>query len=159
MICTTGIFHHCSHSPYTRTWVTYMYLYMAHSPSIVPFASPVSTYLAPSSCDRNRPPRSQVARKLLPFVPRCSLVPSPPNSQPSLGFPEPNVHLIRAHHKSPSQCPEQWGLSHDRLCMAGWPFSWPCRSPYRTSTHTIYRILYALPHSHMFSHLPQVPTP
>jgi hypothetical protein len=55
----------------------------------------VSTYLAPSSCDRNRPPRSQVACKLLPLVPHCSLAPSPPNSQPSSGFPEPNVHLIR----------------------------------------------------------------
>jgi hypothetical protein len=61
----------------------------------IPLLVLVSTYLAPSSCDRNRPPRSQVACKLLPFVPHCSLVPSTPNSRPSLGFPEPNVHLIR----------------------------------------------------------------
>jgi hypothetical protein len=60
-----------------------------------PLLTLVSTYLAPSSCDRNRPPRFQVACKLLPFVPHCSLVPSPPNSQPALGFPELNVHLIR----------------------------------------------------------------
>ncbi len=46
-----------------------------------------STYLAPSSCDRNRPPRSQVVCKLLPLVPHCSLVSSPPKSQPFLGFP------------------------------------------------------------------------
>ncbi len=73
-----------------------MYLYMARSPcQKIPLLALVSTYLAHSSCDRNRPPRSQVAHKLLPFVPHCSLVPSPPNSQPSLGFPEPNVHLIR----------------------------------------------------------------
>ncbi len=61
----------------------------------IPLLVPVSTYLAPSSCDRNRPPPSQVACKLLPFCPHCSLLPSPPNSQPLLGFPEPNVHLIR----------------------------------------------------------------
>ncbi len=34
----------------------------------LPFVSP-STYLAPSSCDRNRPPLSQVACKLTPFAP------------------------------------------------------------------------------------------
>ncbi len=34
----------------------------------IPFVSP-STYLAPSSCDRNRPPPSQVACKLTPFAP------------------------------------------------------------------------------------------
>ncbi len=70
---------------------------MAHSPCYeFPLLVPLSTYLAPSSCDRNRPPQSQVARKLTPFVPHCPLVPSPPNSQPFLGFPELNVHLIRA---------------------------------------------------------------
>ncbi len=40
---------------------------LAGSP-LLPFVSP-STYLAPSSCDRNRPPPSQVACKLTPFVP------------------------------------------------------------------------------------------
>ncbi len=40
---------------------------LAGSP-LLPFASP-STYLAPSSCDRNRPPPSQVAGKLTPFAP------------------------------------------------------------------------------------------
>jgi hypothetical protein len=38
------------------------------APLCVPFVSP-STYLAPSSCDRNRPPPSQVACKLTPFAP------------------------------------------------------------------------------------------
>jgi hypothetical protein len=37
-------------------------------PPCLPFVSP-STYLAPSSCDRNRPPQSQVACKLTPFAP------------------------------------------------------------------------------------------
>jgi hypothetical protein len=38
------------------------------APFCVPFVSPF-TYLAPSSCDRNRPPPSQVACKLTPFAP------------------------------------------------------------------------------------------
>jgi hypothetical protein len=37
-------------------------------PLCLPFVSPL-TYLAPSSCDRNRPPRSQVACKRTPFAP------------------------------------------------------------------------------------------
>ncbi len=70
---------------------------MAHSPCCeFPLIVPFSTYLAPSRCNRNGPPQSQVARKLIPFVPHCSLVPSPLNSQPFLGFPELNVHLIKA---------------------------------------------------------------
>ncbi len=38
------------------------------APLCVPFVPP-STYLAPSGCDRNRPPPSQVACKLTPFAP------------------------------------------------------------------------------------------
>ncbi len=37
-------------------------------PFVSPFVLP-STYLAPSSCDRNRPPPSQVTCKLTPFAP------------------------------------------------------------------------------------------
>ncbi len=37
-------------------------------PLCLPFVS-LLTYLAPSCCDRNRPPRSQVACKLTPFAP------------------------------------------------------------------------------------------
>jgi hypothetical protein len=37
-------------------------------PLLLPFVSP-STYLAPSSCDRNRPPSSQVVCKLTLFAP------------------------------------------------------------------------------------------
>jgi hypothetical protein len=37
-------------------------------PLLPPFV-PLSTYLAPSSCDRNRPPSSQVACKLTLFAP------------------------------------------------------------------------------------------
>ena len=54
------------------------------------------TYLAPSSCDRNRPPRSQVVCKLLPFVPLAPSCPPFQNPNPFSDFPEPNVHLIKA---------------------------------------------------------------
>ncbi len=43
-----------------------------------------------------------------PLSPIAPLYPSPPNSQPFLDFPEPNVHLIRAHHKPPSQYTRQY---------------------------------------------------
>jgi hypothetical protein len=46
------------------------------APLCSPFVSP-STYLAPSSCDRNRPPQSQVACKLTPFAPPFTQ-PTPP---------------------------------------------------------------------------------
>jgi hypothetical protein len=42
--------------------------WFSFAPLCVPFVS-ASTYLAPSSCDRNRPPLSQVAYKLTPFAP------------------------------------------------------------------------------------------
>jgi hypothetical protein len=41
---------------------------LAGSP-LSPLCVPFYTYLAPSSCDRNRPPPSQVACKLTPFAP------------------------------------------------------------------------------------------
>jgi hypothetical protein len=100
---TTGIIRHFDHSNmYTNTSSTYIYIYTSPCYEF-PLLIPSSTYLAPSRCDWNCPPQSQVARKLTPLVPHCSLVPSPPNSQPFLDFPEPNVYLIRAHHKPPSQ--------------------------------------------------------
>ncbi len=106
---TTGIIHHFYHSNiYTDTNSNHIST-CARSPCFeFPLLVPLPTYLAPSSCDRNRPPRSQVACKLLPFVPHCSLAPSPPKSQPISDFPGPNVHLITAHHKPPSQYPEQF---------------------------------------------------
>jgi hypothetical protein len=66
---------------------TQLHIYMAQSPLLplptplcLPFVSP-STYLAPSSCDRNRPPPSQVACKLTPFAPLHPVDPPFPNSQ------------------------------------------------------------------------------
>jgi hypothetical protein len=77
----------------TRT--SHLHMYMAQflfppcSP-LLPFAplaphcSPF-TYLAPSSCDRNRPPPSQVNYKLTPFAPSFTHCPAPPCS------PEPQL--------------------------------------------------------------------
>jgi hypothetical protein len=87
------------------------------SPSLVPlclpFVSPF-TYLAPSSCDRNCPPRSQVACKLTPFT--C---PSPNPPLPSK-FPEPyppSTSLRRPREYSGSCYPEQWGSHYCYLVI------------------------------------------
>ncbi len=53
---------------------TCTYNTITHIHGATPLVSPSpcwfpSTYLAPSSCDRNRPPPSQVACKLTPFAP------------------------------------------------------------------------------------------
>jgi hypothetical protein len=53
------------------------------APLYLPFVSPF-TYLAPSRCDRNRPPPSQVACKLTPFAPLHPVDPPPPTSQTPL---------------------------------------------------------------------------
>ncbi len=57
-------------------------------PPCLPFVSP-PTYLAPSSCDRNRPPPSQVACKLTPLPTPHPIVPLIPNSQ-NPNCPAPN---------------------------------------------------------------------
>ncbi len=49
----------------------------------------------PPSCDRNRPPQSQVARKLTPLVPHLAPCTLPPKIPPFLGFSRSNAHLIR----------------------------------------------------------------
>ena len=55
----------------------------------LPLYIPTSTYLAPSSCDRNGPPQSQVARKLSPLSPIAPVYPSLPQLPSLLGFPGP----------------------------------------------------------------------
>jgi hypothetical protein len=91
-------FYHCRHSTCIRTRITvYEFIHGVFPLLKVPLLANISTYLAPSSCDWSRPPRSQDACKLLPLSPIAPFVPSPPKSQPFLDFPGPNVHLIRAH--------------------------------------------------------------
>ncbi len=78
MYTITGIIQTFDHS---LAHTIQLHIYMAQFPLLplliplcLPFVSP-STYLAPSSCDRNRPPPSQVACKLTLFA--------PPFTQPS----------------------------------------------------------------------------
>ncbi len=70
--------------------IQYSYIYTWRSspcfslPLLAPLCSPFvfpSTYLAPSSCDRNRPPQSQVACKLTLFAPPFTH-PTPPLQSP-----------------------------------------------------------------------------
>jgi hypothetical protein len=63
------------------------------APLCLPFVSP-STYLAPSSCDRNSPPPSQAACKLTPFAPLHPVDPPLPNSQ-NPASPAPNNDDLR----------------------------------------------------------------
>ncbi len=82
---------------------------MEHSPcfNLPLLVSPLYPLLLtwnPPSCDRNRPPQSQVACKLTPLVPHMAPVPSLPKFQPLLGFPGPNEHLIRATLRTQPSC-------------------------------------------------------
>jgi hypothetical protein len=71
-----------------------LHIYMAQFPLLpllIPFCSPFvspSTYLAPSSCDRNRPPPSQVACKLTLFAPPFTQLSHPFQIPPNC--PAPN---------------------------------------------------------------------
>jgi hypothetical protein len=67
---------------------------LASPPFCSPFVSP-STYLAPSSCDRNRPPQSQAACKLTPFA--------PPFTQLSHPFQIPKPQLSSAEQRRPRE--------------------------------------------------------
>ncbi len=74
----------------------------------VPLSNPLLLPWNPPSCDRIRPPRSQVACKLTSPVPTLS--PNPPLSK----FPEPQLpsaSLRRPQESSGVFCPEQLELS------------------------------------------------
>jgi hypothetical protein len=82
-----------------------IHMYTAHSPCfffplLIPFSSPFSPSLLtwnPPSCDRIRPPCSQVARKLTsPFPSPGSYTPLPKIPTPQ-GFPDPNIHSLGRH--------------------------------------------------------------
>jgi hypothetical protein len=82
-----------------------IHMYTAHSPCfffplLIPSCYPFSPSLLtwnPPSCDRIRPPRSQVARKLTsPFPSPGSYTPLPKILTPR-GFPDPNIHSFGRH--------------------------------------------------------------
>jgi hypothetical protein len=61
----------------------------------------------PPCCDRIRPPRSQVARKLIfPFPSPYLYTPHSEILTPR-GFPDPNIHSLGRHHEPGSQDPAQ----------------------------------------------------
>jgi hypothetical protein len=69
---------------------------------LLPICFPLLTW-NPPCCDRIRPPRSQVARKLIfPFPSPCSYTPHPKIPTP-WGFPDPNIHSLGRHRESGSQ--------------------------------------------------------
>jgi hypothetical protein len=69
-----------AHTPQLHIYIAQFPLLPLLTPLCLPFVS-LSTYLAPSSCDRNRPPPSQVACKLTPFAPLHPVDPPLLNSQ------------------------------------------------------------------------------
>ncbi len=77
---------------------------------LLPFVSP-STYLAPSSCERNRPPPSQVACKLTPFAPPFTQLTHPP--QIPRTPPAPRLQW-RPREYSGSCYPEQYCRGRQR---------------------------------------------
>ncbi len=90
-----------------------LHIYMAHfslapladfpAPLAVLFAPPcpLSTYLAPSSCDRNRPPPSQVACKLTLFAPPFTQLSHPfqiPRTPTAQRLITTTLGLFRSHY-------------------------------------------------------------
>jgi hypothetical protein len=91
---------------------------------VFPFVSP-STYLAPSSCDRNRPPPSQVACKLTPFAPpftqltHPSQIPRTPTA-PRLTTTTSGIFRLLLHcKKGMEQFPCIYGMSQLHSCIEG----------------------------------------
>ncbi len=73
---------------------------------LLPIRLPFLTW-NPPCCDRIRPPRSQVARKLIfPFPSPGSYTPHSKIPTPR-GFPDPNIHSLGRHRESGSQEPVQ----------------------------------------------------
>jgi hypothetical protein len=76
-----------------------------HSP-LLPICLSLLTW-NPPCCDRIRPPRPQVAGKLIfPFPSPCSYTPHSEIPTP-WGFPDPNIHSLGRHRESGSQDPAQ----------------------------------------------------
>ncbi len=74
---------------------------------LLPIRLPLLTW-NPPCCDRIRPPRSQVACKLIfPFPSPCSYTPHSEIPTP-WGFPDPNIHSLGRHRESGSQDPAQY---------------------------------------------------
>ncbi len=69
-------------------------------PLLLPFVPPF-TYLAPSSCDRNRPPSSQIACRLTPFAPPFPQLSHPfqlPRNPIAQRLTTTTMGLLRSHY-------------------------------------------------------------
>jgi hypothetical protein len=103
----------CTYYSYIYTWRGFPFYPFSSSlrspccPSLLPFVLPF-TYLAPSSCDRNRPPSSQVACKLTLFA--------PPFTQLSHPFQLPRTPIAHAYQR------RHWDRS--ALAMRNTPLPW-----------------------------------
>jgi hypothetical protein len=115
------------------TWRNSPYLSL---PLLVPLCSPFvspSTYLAPSSCDRNRPPQSQVACKVTPFA--------PPFTQLSHPFQIPKPQLSSAKQRRPREYSGSCYPEHFQ--MRFW-------ASYKRNLDLIYLVVEALPIDNRF---------
>ncbi len=86
--------------------------------AVFPLLISVSTYLAPSSCDRNHPPQFQVARKLPPLSPIAPShpplqIPNPP------GFPETQCALNKGASQPSFQHATQVVARSQKMLITG----------------------------------------
>ncbi len=94
----------------------YMNIPLAFSP-LAPLFSPLQLTWNPPCCDRIRPPRSQVARKLtLLFPSPGSYTPLPKIPTPQ-GFPDPNIHSLERHCEPNPQSSLTSILQPCNICM------------------------------------------
>ncbi len=86
-----------------------LFLAFPHSP-LLPICILLLTW-NPPCCDRIRPPRSQVAHKLIfPFPSPCSYTPHSKIPTPR-SFPDPNIHSLGRHRETSSQDRAQYQWS------------------------------------------------
>jgi hypothetical protein len=115
IMCNRYLFLLQSFIIHTGTCYDTIYTWRSPLAPLAPFADPLcslcwlpfvpfSTYLAPSSCDRNRPPPSQVACKLTLFAPpftQSSLplqIPRTPTNPTAQRLPTTTLGLFRSHY-------------------------------------------------------------
>ncbi len=80
---------------YCRT-IPLLFAFPSLNSLLLPICLPFLTWNLPC-CDRIRPPRSRVARKLIfPFPSPCSYTPHSKIPTPR-GFPDPNIHSLGRH--------------------------------------------------------------
>ena len=86
-------------------------------PPLLPFV-PFSTYLAPSSCDRNRPPSSQVACRLTLFAPPLTQLFHPfqiPRTPIAQRLTTTTLGLLRSHYAEQLWPPHGSAMQSDGL--------------------------------------------